>query len=82
MLGFQSRLLDEEQQKFVMHRFTKPLVSEITGLKDENLDSFMLKYRPSYSFVVGASDYDLRKYAKDMYEIYKSELFQNKRPED
>lgn len=82
MLGFQSRLLDEEQQKFILHRFTKPLVSEITGLKDEMLDSFMFKYRPSCSLVVGASDYVLRKYIKDMYEIYKLELFQSKRPDD
>ena len=82
MLGFQSRLLEEEQQKFILHRFTKPLVSEITGLKDETLDSFMLKYRPSYSFVVGASDYALRKYIKDMYEIHRLESFQSKRPDD
>jgi hypothetical protein len=74
--------LDEEQQKFVSHRFTKPLVSEITGLNDEMLDSFMLKYRPSYSFVIGASDYVLRKYIKDMYEIYKLELPQSKKPDD
>ena len=82
MTGFQNRLLDEEQQKFVSHRFTKPLVSEITGLNDEMLDSFMLKYRPSYSFVIGASDYVLRKYIKDMYEIYKLELPQSKKPDD
>ena len=73
MIGFQSRLLDEEQQKFISHRFTKLLVSEITGLKNEMLDSFMFKYRPSYIFVVGASDYELRKYIKDMFEIYKLE---------
>ena len=79
MLGFQDRLLDEEQQKFVSHKFTRLLVSEITGLKGEILDSFMLKYRPSYSFVAGASDYALGKYIKDMYEIYKLELLQNKR---
>ena len=82
MLGFQNRLLDEEQEKFVLHRFTKPLVSETTGLKDEMLDSFMFKYRPSYSFVIGASDYVLRTYIKDMYEVYKLELLQNKRPDD
>ena len=82
MVGFQKRLLEEEHQKFVLHRFNKLLVSEITGLKDEMLDSFMVKYRPSYSFVIGASDYALRKYIKDMYEIHKLDLLQNKRPDD
>lgn len=82
MLGFQGRLLNEEQQKFVSYRFTKPLVSEITGLKDEILDSFMFKYRPSYLFVLGTSDYDLRKYINNMYEICKLERSQEKKPDD
>jgi len=82
MLGFQNRLIEEEHQKFISYRFTKSLVREITGLKEDILDSFMIRYRPTYSFVAIASDYSLRKYTKDMYESYKLELLQDKKPDD
>ncbi|MEZ5033527.1 MAG: hypothetical protein R2796_00910 [Chitinophagaceae bacterium] len=67
MLSFQKRLVEEEQQKFISHIFTKSLVSKLIGLKGESLDSFMVKQRPSYEFILSASDYTLRKYIKDAY---------------
>jgi hypothetical protein len=81
MIGFQNRLIEEEHQKYILYRFTKPLVSEITGLKEDILDSFMVRYRPAYSFVVAASDYSLRKYIKDSYETHPTEFAKSK-PED
>ncbi|MCB0741129.1 MAG: hypothetical protein KDB92_08805, partial [Chitinophagaceae bacterium] len=67
MLSFQKRLFEEEQQKFISHIFTKSLVSRLTGLEGELLDSFMVKQRPSYAFILSASDYTLRKYIMDTY---------------
>lgn len=81
MLGFQNRLLKEEQEKFISYRFTKRLVTEITGLSGELLDSFMVRYRPTYQFIAEASDYTLRKYIRDVYEVYKSELLQSHKSE-
>src|SRR5215467_4023195 len=52
MAAFQKRLLAEEQEKFVDHRFSKALVRRLTQLTGSALDSFMLSYRPPYTFTV------------------------------
>ena len=64
MLAFQQRLLQEEKDKFVDHRFTRALVKKYTKLNGPDLDSFMIKYRPSYNFTKSASDYDFGEYIK------------------
>lgn len=65
MLAFQKRLLQEEQENFVDHRFSKALVRRLTLLKEPVLDSFMRLYRPSYRFTLLAGDYDFMRYIKD-----------------
>jgi cell division protein FtsI/penicillin-binding protein 2 len=64
MLAFQKRLVLEEQDKFVDHRFTSYLAKKITHLISPELDSFMVKYRPSYYFTKTSSDYDFEEYIK------------------
>jgi hypothetical protein len=71
LLSFQKRLLQQEQDKFIEHRFNKALVRRLTGLTEPALDSFMLVFRPPYFFAVGSGDYDFQKYIKDSYERYK-----------
>ena len=71
ILAFQRRLEDEEQQKFVDHRFSHYIVKKVTHLDNEELDSFMLQYRPSYLFCEVASDYDFLEYIKLAYQQYK-----------
>ena len=51
MLAFQSRLLYDEQEKYVDHRFSRSLVRRITGLEAPALDTFMRLYRPGYDFI-------------------------------
>ena len=65
MLAFQKRLLQEEQEKFVDHRFSKALVRRLTLLKEPELDSFIRIYRPSYRFTLLAGDYDFMRYIKE-----------------
>lgn len=72
-LKFQQRLLQQERDKFVDHRFSKGLVKQLTNLDGEALDHFMLLYRPSYEFTAAASDYDFGMYIKICYRKY-SEL--------
>lgn len=64
MASFQKRLLLEEQEKFIDHRFNKALVRRLTLLESPELDSFMLYYRPSYTFTKYAGDYDFQYYIK------------------
>lgn len=74
MLSFQKRLIAQEQEKFVEHRFSKALVRRLTGLDGNPLDSFMMLFRPSYTFTLTSNDYDFQKYILDAYELFKKGL--------
>jgi hypothetical protein len=63
-LAFQRRLLDEEKDGFIDYRFNRSVVLKITHLQGDELDSFMVRYRPSYDFCKRATDYDLYDYIK------------------
>lgn len=69
--AFQQRLLNEEREKFIDHRFSKALVLRLTGLIGEARDSFMLRCRPGYEFCLYAGEYDFQLYIKQCYEAYK-----------
>ena len=74
MLAFQKRLLQEERDKYVDHRFNKAVVRRLTKLSGNELDSFMRLYRPSYQFTLLTNEYDFQKYIKEAYERYKQGL--------
>ena len=70
--GKNARKLQEIMERdyvnnFIDERFTKALVTKTTGLRGGKLEVFMLNYRPSYFFVLGASEYDLISYIKIAY---------------
>ncbi len=71
--AFQRRLEDEEQDKYVDHRFARSVVLKITHLEGDELDSFMVRYRPSYAFCKKASDYDLYDYIKLAFSEYQKD---------
>lgn len=69
---FRQRLEQQEIDKFIDHRFTKGLVKRLTGItSEEELTDFMKKYRPTYEFVAGTSDYDFQFFIKIAYDEYK-----------
>lgn len=74
MASFQRRLIQQEQDKYVDHRFSKALVRRLTGLDSTELDKFMMIYRPPYEFTALLGDYDFQKYIKDSFERYKKGL--------
>lgn len=51
MEAFQDRLIWQEKENFVDHRFTKALVRHVTGLESPALDTFMVLYRPTKEFI-------------------------------
>lgn len=78
MLALQSRLMEQERDKYVDYRFNKTLVRKITGLPSPALDTFMREYRPSYEFIRRCeNDYEFYKYIKDcgiyFWQIWKQE---------
>lgn len=64
MAGFQKRLLEQEEEKYIDFRYSKSLVRRLTLLTGNELDSFMRLYRPSYTFTRFASDYDFQSWIK------------------
>lgn len=68
--AFQDRLIYDEENKSIDHRFTSYIVKKITGLDGDAEDSFMLRYRPSYYFTQVASDYEFYDYIKLAYKEY------------
>lgn len=62
------------------YRYTKSLVSKVTGLTAEKLTDFMQQYRPSYYFVLEANDYMLLEYIKTSFDRYKRFPGANKLP--
>ncbi|HEV3251731.1 MAG TPA: carboxypeptidase-like regulatory domain-containing protein [Puia sp.] len=64
MLAFQRRLVDEEHDKFIDHRFNRSIVKKISHLDGNDLDSFLVSYRPSYEFTISTTDYEFYDYIK------------------
>jgi hypothetical protein len=66
MEAFQQRLEWEERENYIDHRFTRNLVTRITGIEPPVLDSFMRLYRPSYEFLqTFGTEYEFDKYIHD-----------------
>ena len=82
MRSFQSRLVIEEQQKFIDSRFTKALVRQITGLKERDLERFMKLWRPTYELVAFAEEYQFHLYILDASRYFKSGILPKVRVEE
>ena len=57
-------------EAMIAYRYNPGLVSDVTGLKGDKLRDFMEQYRPSYSFVIEANDYQLITFIKTSYQRY------------
>jgi hypothetical protein len=79
--AFQSRLIEDEEDKFVDHRFNRSIIRKVTSLAGDDLDSFMVAFRPSYIFCKTATDYDFLDYIKLAFEEYKLGLHKADRKE-
>lgn len=66
--SFQRRLITQEQDAFVKHRFSKALIRRITQMDNDSLiNEFIAVYQPSYLFTARANDYDFHQYIKASY---------------
>lgn len=71
MEKFREQLVEIEQQKYIDHRFNKPLIQKLTGLKPPVLDSFMIQYRPTYDMLMRfENQYEYYKYIRDWANYY------------
>jgi hypothetical protein len=83
MEAFQSRLLWQERENYIDHRWTRSLVAKVTGMEEPILDSFMRVYRPSYEFLqTFETDYQFYKYIADCGKFFSSVAREGNRPEE
>jgi hypothetical protein len=71
MERFRSRLLQQEQDRFIDYRFSKPLIRRLTGLDGTELDSFAERFRPTLEFTEASSDYEFQSYIRLCYDAWK-----------
>ena len=72
--AFQARLEKQEQEKYVNYRFNKTFVRRITQLEGAQLDSFMVKYVPSYEFASQADEITFNRYILNASYAFRIEL--------
>ena len=70
MLALQQRLLQDEQDKYIDHRYSKYLVKKLTSLDGKELDDFMNFYRPDYYELQSMNDLELGYYIEQCFKNY------------
>ncbi len=71
--AFQQRLLTEEEEKYINYKFNSTLLKRVTGLTGGVLDKYKLLYRPSYEFVVTASELQFYEYILNTADKFKKQ---------
>ncbi len=72
-LAFQKRLLQEEQDKYIDHRYSKSLVRKLTGLTSPDLEDFMKQYRPTYEMTQQLNELEFGHFIQEAYKYYQSQ---------
>ena len=67
----QGILEKDYKEQIIDFRFRPEYVSRILGIRDFELSDFMQQYRPTYEFVLSASDYAFVVFIKNNYKAYK-----------
>ena len=78
--AFRARLEQQEQDKFVDYRFNKTFVKRATRLEGAQLDSFLVRYRPSYEFASTADEVTFHRYVLNASYRFKLELLKPRTP--
>ena len=71
MVSFQNRLVREEQEKYINHRFNKGLVRKLTALKEPEIDSFMVEFRPTFEMATQFNDLEFGQFIVEAFKYYK-----------
>lgn len=73
LANLQQRLLQQEEDKYLDHRFSKAFVRKVTKLSSPELEEFMKQYRPDYELVQTMNDLELGYFIEKNFEAYKSD---------
>jgi hypothetical protein len=67
----QSILERDYKESIIDYRFNPDYVKSVLGANDKELQDFMLQYRPTYQFVLTATDYAFVQFLKSSFTAYK-----------
>ncbi len=79
MLSFQKRLLSEEQESYISHRFSKGLIKKLTGLQSPLLDSYMVEFRPTLLMVQQMNELEFGQFIVEAYNYFKAGIKMDRR---
>jgi len=79
MKRLQKVMAQKEIQKQVDAKFSKAIVSELTGLKGKELEKFMNFCQLPQAYILHSSEYDILLKVKSLYESYRIMQNQDKR---
>ncbi|NII84310.1 MULTISPECIES: hypothetical protein [unclassified Pedobacter] len=66
------KILEKDyREELIDYRFNASLVSQVLGIKDAELTDFMQQYRPTYQFVLDATDYAFNLFIRNAYKSYR-----------
>lgn len=65
------RLAGQEKEYYIDSRFPPAHVAAVTGLRNDSLRTFLVNYRPSYSFSRNASNMDIFLYINESVKKYR-----------
>jgi len=74
ILALQRRLLQQEQDKYIEHRFSKAFIRKITKLEGRELDVFIFRYKPEYEWLQTLNDLELGYYIEQCFDAYTNNL--------
>jgi len=70
--ALQKRLIQQEDDKYVDHRFSKQFVRKITKMDSPELENFMQAYRPNFELTKMLNDLELGYYIERCFDQFKA----------
>ena len=67
---FKRKFHEQEEEYYIDSKFPYDYISQITGLKDDSLQTFMLNFRPSYKFCRTNDKAAMLEYINDTYREF------------
>jgi hypothetical protein len=65
------KILEKDyREDLIDYRFNANLVQQVLGIKGDELVDFMQQYRPTYQFVLDATDYSFNMFIRNAYKSY------------
>jgi hypothetical protein len=80
LASLQQRLLQQEEDKYIDHRFSMAFVRKITKLTNPELEEYMKEYRPDYEMVQRMNELELGYFIEKNYEEYRNKKYNKGAP--